>query len=221
MRYTVLLMSLFLICMPYQTKGMMAMAVTGVLCVAELAIFSHYNNAEIGAKLIEKAQSADLNGLKKLLGNAYLTSADARNNNDETALMYAATPEIAHYLIDMKANIYASSPETSKTPLLGALNNAAVMRSFFTHAASKDRPMLLSHGRDALMKAAEVDDVEVVKLLLEYKADPTFQNNKGQNALIYAKEHSASKALIQKAMIQQQREEAASDPDKKEKVKNE
>lgn len=147
-------------------------------------------NRELGLAVMD----GDLKKVKLLLSKG----ADLNYRDDEgfTALMLSITNErsdIFRYLLDQGADVNIEDGDNF-TALTHSLdyNDIEATRSLLAHGADVNYD-----GRDnsPLMTAIENGDLDVMRLLLEYKPNLEYQNSSGFTALIFAAFESNAEAV--------------------------
>lgn len=92
---------------------------------------------------------------------------------------------------------YQSLDLNGKTALHHAIFSVEVMEELLKNGFSTALNVQDDNGNTPLMNACAENRVDVVKLLLEFKAQPNAKNNQGYTALIKTVEYSKSNEIIQ------------------------
>jgi len=114
-------------------------------------------------------------------------AVNKRNNNDETALMFAKSPEVAKLLIENGAEVDEVN-WNGETALMGAAEGGRLelAKLLLEKGASIDAQS--KAGRTALIYAAmRYDNPEIAELLLEWGVDIAVKDKYGETALEIAK----------------------------------
>ena len=115
-----------------------------------------------------------------------------------TPLMYAMenyNSSLIKTLINKGADINVTYPSSNKTILMKAINiNNLELIKFLLDKGIKTINNKNNDGKTALMMTS---NPEIIKLLLEYKADPNIRDNNGNTALILSKVAEIIKLLLE------------------------
>jgi hypothetical protein len=133
--------------------------------------------------LFVAVETGDLEIVQLLLDAG--AKVNARSSNKRTPLMQIdsdATPELVDLLVRNGAKLNLTDKENN-TALIAAINNwapAAAVQALIR--AGSDARVANKSGRTALMEAAERDDLDIVKLLVEVGADVNAKDDEGETA---------------------------------------
>jgi ankyrin repeat protein len=138
--------------------------------------------------IADAAQAKNAVAVKKLLKDG--ADVNAAQGDGMTALHWAALngdAEIAQMLLYAGANVGAKTRLGGYTPLhlAAQVGNASVIAPMIAAGASVS--VVTSTGATPLMEAAHSGNVDIVRTLLENKADPNvIETSNGQTALMFA-----------------------------------
>ena len=150
----------------------------------------------IAAGKLEKVQAA-------LQKNAqYLNAFSSDGFTGLTLACYFNQEAVAEFLIDRGADVnLASNNHMRVAPLHSAIavQNVSLVGKLLAKGAEVNKTQ--TAGVNALHSAAHRGQVEMIKLLLQYGADPSLKTEDGKTALDFAKadEHEAAAAVLREA----------------------
>jgi ankyrin repeat protein len=152
---------------------------------AKQVLNSYYQTPEIGNNLIVNARNNNVEKLKEIIGQGYLTSPDTVGNGGTTALTSSGSKEVVDYLVSMRADVNFKT-KFGYTPLMSASmsGNKPVIKALLDNKADPDAQN--TTGETALSMTLRYRDPLVsIQSLLEGKANPNIAAHSGQTPLMY------------------------------------
>ncbi len=112
-----------------------------------------------------------------------------------TPLMLAEKVEVAELLIEAGADVNALN-HNKYSPLMGASHNAHLTELLLKKGAGRSINHKFSNGSTALHFAAQKNNIDVVRLLLDAGADKQIANNRNQTAVDLAKDEKVIDLIL-------------------------
>ena len=139
--------------------------------------------SDLNKEIFEVIENGDYHTLINLLEKGI--NINILDDNGNTALHLASTPEIVKLLLDKGANPEARNNQND-TPLIFASFNDNTESVKLLLEKGADPNAQNSNGNTPLIFASSNDNTESVKLLLEKGANPEARNNQNDTPLIFA-----------------------------------